>query len=462
LSANEKEGPALNQTPIDIIVLGAGISGLTVAYRARQAGRSVRVFEKSDRVGGPIRSERLEGYLLEHGPNTVQPKGEMMSLIDELGLDGKMLLADPRLPRFVRFAGSLHPVPMSPGSVLRTQLLSVGGRLRLLAEPFISPLAGDTDENLMHFARRRLGNEIAERLVAPFVSGIWAGDAENLSAMSAFPRLFRWESRHGSLFRGALAERRRVNGAPAVPKGLLSFYDGLETLPRALAQALGPDLQTGTTVDELFPEQPLPGEIVWRVRIGGNTLSAKNVVLAIPAYEAASLVARFAPLAASALQAVPYVPLAVLHLGFRQDMVGRRPHGFGFLSTPSEGRDVLGCIWSSSLFGGRAPDGHHLITAYMGGARRRDVVSLPDNELLNRALTDLQPTLSLRGRPQFIRVSRYDKAIPQYTLGHGRRVLTMAKTEKLFPGLKFAGNYIEGIAVGDVIRQATTLAGSEL
>lgn len=462
MKPNEKEGPALNKNTVDVVVLGAGISGLTVAYRARQAGRSVRVFEKSDRVGGPIRSERIEGYLIEHGPNTVQPKGELMALIDELGLDGKMLLADPRLPRFVRFAGGLHPVPMSPGAVFKTKLLSVGGRLRLLAEPFISALPSDTDENLMHFAERRLGPEIAERLVAPFVSGIWAGDAENLSVMSAFPRLFRWESRHGSLLRGAFSDRGKAKGAPVVPKGLLSFYDGLETLPHALAQALGGDLQTRSTVDEIFPEQPIPGEVVWRVRIGGNILSAKNVVLAIPANEAANLVGRFAPGAAAALEAVPYVPLAVLHLGFREEMMGRRPHGFGFLSTPSEGQDVLGCIWSSSLFGGRAPEGHHLITAYLGGARHRELVALPDNELLNRALTDLQPTMELRGRPSFIRVSRYERAIPQYTLGHGRRVLTLAKTEKLFPGLKFAGNYMEGISVGDVVRQATTLVGSEL
>jgi oxygen-dependent protoporphyrinogen oxidase len=444
------------------VVLGAGISGLTVAYRARQAGRSVRVFEKSDRVGGPIRSERVDGFLLEHGPNTVQPKGEMMALIDELGLSGKLLLGDPRLPRFVRFNGSLHPVPASPRAFWNSKLLSISGRLRLLAEPFISPLATDTDENLMSFARRRLGTEIAERLVAPFVSGIWAGDPEQLSAMSAFPLLYRWEARHGSLLRGALADRRRANGSRAVPKGLLSFYDGLDTLPRALAQAMGPDLVLGTSADEIFPEQPIPGDVLWRVRIGGNTLSAKNIVLAIPAYEASNLVARFAPGAAAALAAVPYVPVSVLHLGFRQETVGLNPHGFGFLSTPSEAPDVLGCIWSSSLFGGRAPEGHHLLTAYMGGSRRRDLVALPDNELLNRALTDLQPTMELRGRPTFIRVSRYEKAIPQYTLGHGRRMLTLAKTEKLFPGLKFSGNYLGGIAVGDVIRQATTLAGNEL
>lgn len=452
-------------TPTDVIVLGAGISGLTVAYRARQAGRSVRLLEKTDRVGGPIRSERVEGYLLEYGPNTVQPKGEMMSLIGELGLDGKMLLASPRLPRYIRFHDELHAVPMSPPQLFTTKLLSVPGRLRVLAEPFIRRLPLDSDENLLSFTTRRLGAEVAERLVAPYVSGVWAGNPEQMSTMSSFPRLFRWEARHGSLLRGALAERRRKNGksqAPAVPKGLLSFYDGLETLPRAIAQALGSDLQLSTTVDEVYPEQPAPGEVVWRVRVGTNILSARNVVFAVPAYEASGLIARFAAGTAAALDAVPYVPVVVLHFGFRQEKVGRRPDGFGFLSTPAESPNVLGCLWSSSLFGGRAPEGHHLLTVFMGGSRRRDFMALPDNELINRALADLVPAMRLSGRPDFIRVRRHERAIPQYTLGHGRRVLTLAKAEKLFPGLKFAGNYLEGIAVGDVIRQATTLVGSEL
>jgi protoporphyrinogen/coproporphyrinogen III oxidase len=462
LSPNEKEAFPLNSTPIDVIVIGAGIAGLTAAYRARQAGRSVLVFEKAARPGGPIRSERVDGYLLEYGPNTVQPKGEMMSLILELGIDGKMLLADPRMPRFVRFNGALHAVPNSPAGLLKTRLLSLSGRLRLLAEPFVPRLAGDGDESLLGFARRRLGGEVAERLVSPFVSGVWAGDPDQLSAVSSFPRLRHWESRHGSLLRGALAERRRAKGSPAVPRGLLSFYDGLETLPRALAETLGTDLRLGSGADEIAPEQPAPAETIWRVRAGGEAFLARNVVLATPAHEAAGLLSRFAPAAASALEAMPYVPVAALHLGFRQELVGHRPNGFGFLTVPSESPDILGCLWSSSLFGGRAPDGHHLFTVFMGGARRRDLLSLPDNELLNRALGDLQPTMRLTGRPSFIRVTRFDRAIPQYTLGHGRRLLTLAKTEKLFPGLKFAGNYLEGISVGDVIRQATTLVGSEL
>jgi len=385
-----------------------------------------------------------------------------MSLIQELDLENKMLLADPRLSRFVRHKGELARVPMSPGEFLSSPFLSLGGRMRLLAEPFIPRLRSDADENLGDFARRRLGNEIADRLVAPFVSGVWAGDPEKLSAMSAFPQLHRWEMKHGSLIKGAFAARRRSKGAPAVPRGLLSFYDGMETLPRALADTLGDSLMLGAAAEEIRPEQPMPGEFMWRVRVAGEDIVARNIVLAIPAYESATLVAPFMPAAAAALEAIPYVPVAAVHLGFKTALVGREPNGFGFLSTPSDNSEVMGCIWSSSLFGGRAPEGHHLFTSFMGGARREDLPGLPDNELVNRALTDLCGTMKISGRPDFVRVSRHPRGIPQYTLGHGRRVLTLLKTEKLFPGLKFGGSYIDGIAVGDIIRQATTLAGSEL
>lgn len=452
----------MQQEPLDVIVLGAGLAGLTVAFRARQAGLRVKVLEKTGRAGGVIRSERTEGYLLEHGPNTVQPKGELMSLIQELGLEKNILLADPRLPRFVRFRGDLHTVPMSPPALFRSPLLSVRGRLRALVEPFIPSFNRDIDESLQDFARRRLGVEIADRLVAPFVSGVWAGDSEQLSAMSAFPSLHRWETRHGSLIKGALAERRRARKTTALPKGLLSFYDGMESLPKALAESLGENVLLNTATREIRPEQPIPGEVIWHVRLDDRELLARNIVMTAPAFETAPLVAPFAPAAAAALDAIPYVPVSVVHLGFRSANIGREPRGFGFLSTPSENTDLLGCIWSSSLFGGRAPEGHHLFSMFLGGARHRELAELPDNELVNRSLTDLQETMKINGRPDFVRVARHPRGIPQYTIGHGRRTLTLMKTEKLFPGLKFAGNFIDGLGVGDVIRQATTLAGSEL
>lgn len=432
-----------------------------MAYRARQAGLKTRILEKSHRAGGPIRSERTEGYLLEHGPATVQPKGELMSLLQELGIENRMLIADPRLPRFVRYGGELHAVPLSPSAFFTSPLLSIGGRLRALAEPFVSRLRAEDDETLLSFARRRLGEQIAERLVAPFVSGVWAGDPDQLSAMSAFPSLYRWESRHGSLARGAFAERRGRRST-AIPRGLMSFYDGLETLPRALADTMAGDLEFGATAEEIRPEQPAPGEFVWRVKVGGGEFLSRHVVLTIPSYESASLVAPFAPAAGAALEAIPYAPVAVVHLGFRKSVVGRAPDGFGFLATPAENSNLLGCIWSSSVFGGRAPEGHHLFSAFVGGTRHRELPALPDNELVNLCLTELRGTMRINGRPDFVRVSRHPRAIPQYTVGHGRRVLTLLKTEKLFPGLKFAGNYIDGIAIGDVVRQATTLVGSEL
>ncbi|MBV9080204.1 MAG: protoporphyrinogen oxidase [Elusimicrobia bacterium] len=443
------------ETVHDVIVLGAGIAGLTVAYRARQAGKSVRLFEKSSRAGGPIRSERVDGYLLEHGPSTVLPREEIMSLVQHLDLDDKLLFSPPGLPRFVRFHGKLRQVPTSPAEFLASGLLSVPGRLRVLIEPLVRRRKNGGDETLLAFARRRLGAEAAERLVAPLVSGVWAGDAGALSAGSAFPSLRDWEKRYGSLAVGAVASRRSSKKTSA-PKRLMSFYDGLETLPRAIAQALSNEITLNAPATELRPGP------VWTVRAGDHEAKGRSVVVTVPAFEAAPLVAPFAADAALALGQIPYAPVAVLHLGIPADRVGRAPHGFGYLVVPSEPSDILGCLWSSTLFGGRAPEGRHLLTVIMGGARRPDLAALPENELVARALGDLRDIMKVSGRPDFIRVARHPQGIPQYTVGHADRIETISKAEQTFPGLRFAGNYIAGISVGDVIRHAAALAAGDL
>lgn len=434
------------------LVVGGGLAGLTAAFRVAREGGDVALLESSRRAGGVIRTEERNGYLLEAGPNTVRLTAPLRALIEALGLSGEVLLADPRAPRYVDFGGRLHAVPMSPGSLARTRLLSAAGKLRLLSEPF-RPRGGGGDESVREFFARRLGPEVADRLVEPFVGGVFAGSAARLSVSAAFPALARFERDHGSLLAGAIAERRAGRGAPAAPRGLLSFRGGLETLPRALARSLGGAFRPETGVRALTPEGGR-----WGVETGSGRLEAERVILAVPAWAAAPLVAPFDPEAAAALAAIPHPPLAVLHLSWPEAALRRPLRGFGHLVVPDAARRILGAVWSSSLFPGRAPGGRVLLTVFLGGTRDPGAPELADAALVSLAARDLEAEGLVAGEPLLVLLTRFERAIPQYELGHGDRLRALAEAEARWPGLRFAGNYRGGVSVGDVVEAAGAAA----
>ena len=435
------------------VVIGGGISGLARGYALAAQGVDVRVLEASPRPGGVIRTERTGDYLLELGPNTVRPTREIWDLIGALGLSEAALLAPPGLPRFIEFEGRLHALSPGPQTLLTTRLLSIPGKLRLLREPFVRA-GNDPRESVADFFGRRLGREVAERLVAPFVSGIWAGDAQALAARSAFPMLVQWEREHGSLLRGAFASRPRGPSRPKLPRGLLSFRDGLETLPRALAASLGPRLSLSIPVRRLSPDGA-----GWRVETEQESLAADRVVVAAPAAEAARLLESIDPQAARALSELPQPPLAVLHLAWPATAFPSPLSGFGHLVVPTADRRILGAVWSSCLFAGRTPQGEVLLTAFAGGSRDPAAAALSDSELLELAARDLCSSLGARSAPRLIRVTRHARAIPQYGLDHESRLEVLTQAERRNPGLTFIGNYRGGISVGDVVRNG--LADSE-
>ncbi len=442
-------------SPARTIVIGAGMSGLVRARALAERGEDVVLLESSSRPGGAVRTERKDGYLLELGPNTVRPAPELWALVRELGLRDEALLADPRLPRYVEWKGGLHALPMSPGSLVGTPLLSARGKLRLLAEPFAEP--GPAGEESVHaFFARRLGAEIADRFIEPFVGGIFAGSSRALSISAAFPTLARWDREHGSLLRGALADRRKTPRDRAAPRGLLSFREGLEALPKALAASLGGRLETGTRVEGVTP---LPGER-WKVSTSRGDREADRVVIASPAWEAARLVRSFAPEAAEALAGIPHPFLAVVHVSIPLASLPRPFHGFGHLVVPQEGRRILGAVWSSSLFSGRAPDGQALATIFLGGARDPEAEGLSDEDLSEIAARDTSAALGAGEGPKPVSVTRYARSIPQYVAGHLGRIDSVARAESRWPGLGFIGNYRGGVSVGDVVKQAGLQASS--
>ena len=430
-------------------VVGAGLSGLARAHALAARGEDVLLFEESKGPGGVVRTEERDGYLLELGPNTVRPTVELWSLVEELDLESEAILADPQLPRYVDFGGRLHPLPTSPAGLISTRLLSGRGKLRILSEPFVA--RGDpSGETVRAFFTRRVGPEVAERIVEPFVSGIWGGRSDRLSVAEAFPSLARWESGSGSLTRGAFAAlRSRPKGQPPRKRGLLSFRSGLRTLPLRLAESLGGRARFGVRVESV--RRDAGG---WKLSLAGEDLAVDRLCLATPAREAARLIAGVDADAAAALSAIAHAPLVVLHLSAP---AVERLRGFGHLVVPQPERRILGAIWSSSVFPGRSPAGRSLLTVFLGGARDPQALDLADDDLVAIASRDLAAALAIPADFAAVRVTRYVRAIPQYDLDHRRRIDALARAEAQLPGLTFLGSYRGGVSVGDVVRSALAI-----
>lgn len=427
-------------------IIGGGVAGLAAAFRLRQQGLDVTLFEAADRAGGVIRSVRKEGFLVDVGPNTLVPRAETLEqAIGQLNLEGDRVRASPAVSkRFVVRDGRPVPLPSSPPGLLRSPLFSPRAKLRLLREPFIR--RGPEDESLAAFVRRRLGREVLDYAVNPFVAGVFAGDPERLSARHAFPMLTALEAEHGSLLRGLIARRRRSSGPPAPPMLPYSFREGMQTLPDTLAESLGDTLRLNAPVQGLRREG---GRFI--LEIGGTSPhehTADAVVLAVPPHRLPAIHFE-AGVDLAPLLAVTYPPVAVLAVGFRQQDVAHPLDGFGMLVPAREPFRLLGCLFSSTLFPGRAPEGHVLLTCFLGGARYPEDALLSEAQQVARVTADLQLLLGVRGEPAFVHRQVWPRAIPQYELGYDAVLDTIASLEAAWPGLHLAGNYLSGISVGE-------------
>jgi len=451
----------------DVTVIGAGISGLTCAYRLKESGLDVALLESSDHVGGVIRSEAIDGYLIERGPNSTQGIVELLMLVDELGIGGELLEGDSKAPAFIYYNKQLHAVPNGPLALIKSGLLSARAKLRLLREPFVGKRAEEGEESVGSFVERRLGREVAERLVAPFVSGIYAGDERKLSIQAAFPALAELERGHGSLLRGGMARAREAKAGrageghkdqPEKPKRkrLCSFRNGMATLPRALAARLGEDLIQGCREISISNEG---GFFVSFERSGRfDRISCEQLVVATPSKAASALVDPLSGELAGLLAEIEYSPMAIVYLGYDTASIKHPMNGFGFLAVPSERLSFLGCVFNSSLFEGRAPSGKTLVTAFAGGSRNPGIAMMPDAELASSIHAELQGILGITGDPHVISITRWAGAIPQYALGHAERVRRIDSLTKGIDGLRLLGNYLHGVSVGDCVKEADRAA----
>lgn len=451
--------------PKSVAVIGGGLTGLTAAWRLHRAGCHVTVFEKAPQVGGAIVTTEKDGWLVEGGPNSLQQTPEIAALLDELGLEDRRTLVNPAAKkRFIVRRGRLIPVPLSPAGLLVSPLFSLRARLGVLAELLTRPRVRTTDTSLASFVTAHFGREIMDYGMNPFVAGIYAGDPEKLSARYAFPNLWQLERSHGSLLRGfrAQAAERRARGEATGIVPIISFAHGLQTLPAALAAALPEgSVQIGATVISLIPGRPW--KLIWTRTDAVQTADFDAVVLALPASGLAQLV--FSTLGERTLASLdhqPHPPVSSLFLGFKREQVAHPLDGFGALVPAAEQRSLLGVLFSSSLFTGRAPAGHVALTVFAGGMRQPETARLPTAALLARVLPDLRELLGVSGEPVFMHHTFWPRAIPQYNLGHERFLDPLIRCETKHPGLFIGGNARDGISLPDCVKSGTRLAQAAL
>ena len=427
---------------------------MACAFRLKQFSLPVTLLEQSNRVGGVIDTVVQQGFLFETGPQSFLATPPVLDLIAAIGLDRGLLFADPGAPRYICLNGRLEPAPMSPPALLKSSLLNAGTKFRVLSELLRRSHPPADDESLADFVRRKFGQQLLDRLVGPFVSGVFAGNPEKLSARSAFPEVYAWEKQYGSVIRGVMKSR------PAKGKsrpGLCSFEQGNSTLVLRLREKLGDSVHVDTAA-VAAQRGKSNGKSLFEVSVTqrnrNESIAAEAVVLATPTDAAARILTGVSPRFAELLCRVAYAPVALVANGYGRSQVGHSLGGFGFLVPRTEGLHVLGTVWGSSLFPDRAPQDAVAITSFAGGATDSAFAAQPAEQIGAVVEQEISRILNITGPPVARLVMRHPRALPQYNVGHSALLAALRQELALFPGLFLAGNYLEGASVGSCVEQA--------
>jgi oxygen-dependent protoporphyrinogen oxidase len=460
-----------------VAILGGGVTGLAAAYRLAKMGHIVRLFEQTNRLGGVIRTEMTDGWLVESGPQSLRESSPLISMVMRgISVHKARIDAAPAAKRrYIVRRGRPIPMPASPGGLLVSRLFSPWGKLRIMGDLLRRPRPTAPDCSFADFIRMHCGREAADYIAQSLAAGIYAGDADLLSARHAFPKLWDYDHLYGSFLKGQeehvkKSRKRHENSTPLT----FSFQRGMQTLTHAFVLQLPADvIALNARVEAVVPGPRW--QIIWRDLRGregspeddwsktddsGRQVEGFDaVVCALPAMAMSRLEfgeRNECPMAAMA--ELPHAAMASLFLGYRRDQVAHPLDGYGLLAPPRERRKLLGVVFSSSTFPGRAPDGHVALTVMAGGMRHPEIARLPATELLAAVTPDLRALLGVQGDPVFQRHTYWPRAIPQYNLGHVRFNQSMNQCEKKHRGFFIGGHARDGVSVSDCILSGERLA----
>jgi oxygen-dependent protoporphyrinogen oxidase len=439
----------------NVVIIGAGLTGLTIAQALARAGHDPVVLERGPRPGGVIRSERVDGFLCEDGPNSMMLKSRAAEdFLKSIDLGGEIVEANREARRrYLVKNGKVLSLPMSPLEALRTPLYSAGAKLGVLGEPFRGPAEPGVEDSVASFVTRRLGREFLDYGIAALVSGIFAGDPDRLSMRYAFPKVWQLENRYGSLIGGAvkLRRERKQHGETPYRGQVIAFREGLEVLPTRLAGLLGDRVRLNAKITAMEKTET-SWRVAWDEPDGSRETEADALVCTAPTFAWPDL--PWPDDLAAELAGVPcpeYPPVATLMLGYRRDQIRHPLDGFGMLIPLVEKRRILGVIFSSTLFPGRAPEGCATLMVFIGGATAPQRATQDEAGRYADAVAELGDLLGITGEPMMVRHTLWPRAIPQYRVGYGNFYAALAALESRWPGLAFQGNFRDGPGVSDCI-----------
>ncbi|NQU56995.1 MAG: protoporphyrinogen oxidase [Rhodospirillales bacterium] len=434
----------------DVAIIGGGISGLSAAYDLSGRGYKVVVLERQVRPGGNAQSERIGGFLMEHGPSSINAQAmETVGLSRDLGLETlRTDLGTQVKSRYLVGGGRLQGISTHPLGFLMSGYLSPLARLRLMAEMFVPRRTFDEEETITEFWSRRFGREFTDKVIDPLVAGLYAGKADNLSVNAVFPSIVAMEKKYGSISRAVLSKRFASGKMPG--RRLFSWMDGIGTLPSALAIQLGSTIRTGVVVTSL--QRSAKGFEISTAKSG--SLSARAIIVATQPHVSAALLEGMDCAAAEAISEIAAPPIAVAFLGFKRNQVDHPLDGLGFLAPAGEKRPLSGALFPSSMFKNRAPEGHVALSGYVGGARAPQMALMSSEDITALARDEFRDLLGAKGEPVVARVRQWSQGLPQLTTGHGQRLQSIHDAEQRHPGLFVTGNYFTGPALTTCLTQS--------
>ncbi|MGO9614087.1 MAG: protoporphyrinogen oxidase [Dissulfurispiraceae bacterium] len=442
------------------IIVGAGISGLSLAYALleRTPELDVTILEAENRPGGKIWTVKAQGFVCEAGVNGfLDNKPSTLDLASRIKLT-PIRSNDSARKRAIYTDSQLRVIPESPGAFFKSDFLSLWGRLRMVAELFV-PRGHMEDESMESFAVRRVGREFFEKLLDPMASGVYAGDPSAMSIRSCFSKVYELEKNYGGLIKGFMALGRESKKAgkkvEAGPGGtLMSFKDGMYSLVETLRQFIGDRLMTGKGVSSI--DKKGNGFEVYCT--DGSRYESDCVVLASPAHDSANIIRDMDRPISDILRGIPYPPVSVVALGFEKDKIQRDLNLFGFLIPGKEKRRILGTLFDSSIYANRAPEGHVLLRTLVGGARAPEIALLDDENMVSIVREELADILGIKAEPDLVWTYRWERAIPQYLVGHHGKLRRLDEAVANHNGLYLHGNAYRGVSVNDCISNSFSLA----